>query len=283
MRGRARRIAGLVAGALALVLAPDCVQHERAGGSGGEGGSGGAAVAGESAVLWAATWKLTWDLDRTTPIEGGGFSVDNDLGYHVSVSSAWTVDHSVSFGACDPAQPDAGAALGLRFGIRSAFAHSDADPSAIEAMHPEDLANPTNAGPWPSVFPATRYCRAHWLVARPTAPLDAATDVDLEGRSVRVTGTWDLGGEPQPFEVDTWWPYGHSVELADATDPDALAEADADGEARVANVTVMRRLGAIFDGIDFAEASHDQIAGRLLDNLLTSSELHVELVKSDGG
>lgn len=268
-----------LAGALMLFFAPHCTVE-----AGSDGGAGGASMdeprdEEQGAVIGAAVWELTWDRSGVVDdASGSGWSVENDLGYRVHVTSGWILDHSVSLGPCEIPKTDGGAAwLPLRFGIRAAHAHDDADASAIEMMHAEDLTRLDDAGPWPSVFPKTRYCRAHWLVARATTPSDAPAGVDLGQTSVRVAGTWERDGEAHDFAIDTWWPQGHLQDLGDVTDPAEIAAARADGEARWAWITVRRRLGVLFDGIDFAVDSDDQVAGTLVDNLVSSAEMRVEL------
>jgi len=267
-----------ITGAALLVLTPDCA-IEAGSIAPGEG------AAAEGAVIGAAVWRLTWDTGRVVADERGrGWSVENDLGYRVRVASGWLVDHSVSLGPCVVPRPDGGAAwLPIRLGVRAAYAHEDADASAIEAMHAEDLTRLEDSGPWPSVFPEARYCRAHWLLARATKATDAPAGVDLAQTSIRVTGSWERGGVARPLSVDTWWPQGKVQELDGIADPDALAEARADGETRWAWITVRRQLGSLFDGIDFAVDSEDEIAGKLVDNVVSHAEMRVELRRPNGG
>jgi hypothetical protein len=150
-------------------------------------------------------------------------------------------------------------------------------------MFGEDLATAEAAGPWPTTFPAARYCRAHWLMARPTSEVDAPEGVDLEGRSAWITGTWERGGAAEAFEIDTWWPHGRLDAMSDVVDPEALAAARADKGAWVARVTVARSLGGLFDGIELAEASPEEIAGSVLSNLAEKAEIRVELWRPEGG
>lgn len=273
-----RAAAAVIAGAAILVLAPDCAVEV--------GSIAPAEGAGEpeGAVIGAAVWELTWDRSRVVADgRGSGWSVENDLGYRVHVGAGWLVDHSVSLGPCVVPQPDGGAAwLPIRVGVRAAYAHDDADASAIEAMHAEDLTHLQDSGPWPSVFPKARYCRAHWLLARATKATDAPEGVDLSQTSIRVAGTWERDGEAHPFSVDTWWPQGSLQDLDGIADPTAFAEARADGETRWAWITVRRRLGVIFDGIDFAVDSDDQVAGKLVDNLVSHAEMRMELRRPNG-
>lgn len=281
-----RLVPAAVAGALMLLFAPDCTLESAPPAAGGAGGEAVSAEAGEEGpVIGAAVWRLTWDRAGViADARGPGWSVVNDLGYQVHVVSGWVLDHSVSLGPCAPAQVDGGTSwFSLRFGIRSAFAHEDADASAIEAMHAEDLTHLGDSGPWPSVFPKTRYCRAHWLAARATAKTDAPAGVDLAQTSVRVSGSWERGGETGIVDLDTWWPQGALQDLADITDPTDFAAAVADGEARWAWVTVDRKLGSLFDGIDFAEDSEAEATGKLVDNLVSTATMRAELRAPNGG
>ncbi|MFT3763951.1 MAG: hypothetical protein QM820_00260 [Minicystis sp.] len=278
-----RAAASALAGAVMLVLAPDCTVEAPPSAPGGGGATTEAPRAEEAtapgAVIGAAVWRLAWDRSRVVADpRGPGWSVETDLGYRVRVVSGWMIDHSVSLGPCALPQPDGGASwLPIRFGIRSAHAHEDADASAIESMHAEDLVHLADAGPWPSAFPAARYCRAHWLVARATAKTDAPAGLDFAQTSVRVAGTWERDGETGAVSVDTWWPQGNVQDLADVTDPATLAEASADGEMRWAYIDVTRKLGVLFDGIDFATDSEDQVAGKLIDNLVSNARMKITL------
>jgi hypothetical protein len=285
MRLPRRRLLSLALGALALLFAPDCTREGAAlpgtgGGAAGNGGggAGGEAGAPEGVLLWGADWTLRWDLARVDLHPGGGWSVKTDLGYQVTLGAGWIVDHSVSFGPCVVPPDDAGASwIPFHLGVREARAHDSSDPSGIELSFADDLAHPADSGPWQSVFAPTRYCRAHWLVARATSALDAPPGVDLGGSSMQISGSWSRADESGPVAVDTWWPHGHLDDLAPLIDPAELAAARADGVSRVARVTVERPLGGMFDGIDFAAASNDQVAGLVLDNLAAQARLKVSL------
>lgn len=273
---KAPRAAALLAGLGALLLAPNCTSEQGAPGSGGAGGSGGSADPG--ALLRGTTWSLTWDQARVTRPEGGGWSVDTDSGYRVHVTSGWLVDYSVSLGLCDEGgQGGGGSALGRFFGVRSAYAHEDGNASTIDLQHAEDLTGSLEAHrPWSAAFPAARYCRVHWLAGRGDPRLDSPAGIDLQGLSLVLAGTWERDGARGDLAVSTWWPQGYLVDLDAVTAPGWPAAAS-DGEARVAEITVKRSLGSLFDGIDLARASDEELAGRVLENLALYTEATVEL------
>lgn len=281
-------LSGLVAGALALILTPSCALEQAT------PASSEAAVAREAqegAILWAAVWTLTWDKSRLEPAAAGAWSVKTDLNYRVELLSGWIVDHSVSFGPCDPgstsgAGGSGGGSSALRLfglGVREARAHEDSDPSAIESMYAEDLTKLEDAGPWPTTFAPVRYCRAHWLVGRATSALQGATEAapQIDGRSVRLAGKWERNGTSGSFEVDTWWPEGNLQDLEDLIDPAALAKAQADGGSFAARVSVKRDIGAVFDGIDFETAHQALLDGLVVENLAKNAEMDVELFRPD--
>jgi hypothetical protein len=285
---KGRRAATLLAFALALLLTPSCVGERGAPGSsgstgspgsGGSGGSGGSSAAG--ALIRGATWTLTWDTDRVSRAEDGhGWSVDTDRGYRVHVTSGWLVDYSVSLGLCDASGQGggggAGGALGSLFAVRAAYAHEDGNASTMDLQHAEDLTSDlTPHRPWSAAYAAARYCRVHWLAGRGDQRLDSPDGIDLQGQSLVLAGTWEQGGVLHELAVATWWPQGYLVDLR-ASAPD-------DGEARVAQITVKRSLGSLFDGIDLATATDAEIAGSVLENLAAHAEAKVTLWSLAGG
>jgi hypothetical protein len=228
-------------------------------------------------VVSAAVWTLAWDTEGVTFPEAGGLEVETDLGYHVHAGVARVLSHSVSFGPCDSAQGTTTAHRFFGLPIRAAHAHTDGtDPSSIETSLIEDLTHPGSTDVDSSFAPA-RYCRAHWLLARPMTKTSGPGDVSMDHRSLYVTGTFERGGAEKPLVVDTWWPEGRLVDLSDVVDESAYAAARDDGQARHAFVTVTRHLARMFDGIDFEVATADQIQGKMIDNLVGSADVEVKL------
>jgi hypothetical protein len=273
---KASRLAALLVGIGALLLAPSCTIEQGAAGANGAGGAGGSSDgAAKGALLRGATWSLTWDKAGVTPALEGGWTVSTDLGYRVHLTSGWLVDYSVSLGLCATGDQDGGpSALRRFFNVRSAQAHEDGNASTIDLQHAEDLTGSLEPRkPWSAGFPAERYCRVHWLAGRGDARVDAPDGIDLQGSSLVLAGTWEREGVRRDLAVSTWWPQGYLVDL------DALVDAKApdDGEARVAHITVKRSLGTLFDGIDLASATDEVLAGSVLENLAKHTEAEVEL------
>ena len=274
---KARWAATLLAGACALLFAPSCTGERGAPGSvgpsgaGGAGGSSGSSATG--ALIRGATWSLTWDTERVTHGEDGGWSVDTDRGYRVNVTSGWLVTYSVSLGLCDDSGQGGGGgggALGRLFGVRAAYAHEDGNASTMDLQHAEDLTGSLEPRrPWSAAFAAARYCRVHWLAGRADLHVDSPEGIDLQGQSLVLAGSWERDGVRRDLAVSTWWPQGYLVDL-EAAAPD-------DGEARIAQITVKRSLGSLFDGIDLASASDEQLAGSVLENLALHAESKVAL------
>ena len=275
---KAHRAAALLAGVVALLSAPSCTGERGApasNGAIGAGGAGGSSATG--ALIRGATWSLTWDTERVSRGEDGGWSVDTDRGYRVHVTSGWLITYSVSLGLCDAGgQGGGGGALGRLFGVRSAYAHEDGNASTMDLQHAEDLTGSLEPHrPWSAAFAAARYCRVHWLAGRADARIDSPEGIDLQGQSLVLAGDWERDGVRRDLSVSTWWPQGYLVDL-DAAAPD-------DGEARIAQITVKRSLGSLFDGIDLASVSDEQLAGSVLENLAAHAESRVELWSLTGG
>jgi hypothetical protein len=275
--------AAFATGALSLLFAPDCTapleDPESDGGSGtGSGAAAGGGAEEPAGVLLAASrWTLAWDQSGVVALQDGGFELETDLGYRVRVTSGRILIHNLSFGLCDPGAASAGSEGAFwSLPVRSAHAHDQSDPSTLEASLIEDLLDPHETELAGS-FPPARYCRAHWLLARPTSPTTGPADIAMANRSLVLTGTFERDGEAHDLAVDTWWPQGRLVDLEAAIAPEALAAARKDGRARHAFVTVTRHLGRLFDGIDFEATTDDQVAGLVIDNLVAGSEIHAEL------
>ena len=257
MRERISTCGRLLAGALALLFAPDCATDP------GDAESTAESALDESrgVVLSAAIWTLAWDRTGAAEVDGA-LEIDTDLGYRVRLDQARIVSHSVSLGQCDPPGSAPAESALWSLPVRSAHAHTEgADPSEIEASLIEDLL----AGPSTDVassFPPARYCRLHWLLARPMTATQGPADVPMEGRSVLLGGTFEKGGSTGSFDVDTWWPHGSLTDLWAALPIEEYEAARQDGRARHVFVTVTRRLGGLFDGIDFEQAGEDEIAGK---------------------
>ena len=275
----------ILVGFVSLLGAPDCGVPGGGDPGGGDGGLAGMVDGGGAVQLSVSSWLLTWDETGVTrgPAPLGGWRVTSNRGYTVHVDAGRIVNHTVTFGLCDPRRDagdaDGGSALGWpRLGVRAAAAHDDANPSALELSLEEDLANPASRGPFPSGFPAAAYCRALWLVGRAADANGNPLEPGAVAYSVWIEGTWERAGARGAISLRTWWPEGRLVELADAvTDRAALTSAIGDGKARRAEVTVERHLGTLFDDIDLATATPELLADGVLGNLVRRAAVRVAL------
>lgn len=260
------RSVSAVVGAVCLLLTPHCTSNDVA--PDAERSAG--------VTLASASWSLTWDRARVSEHPSGGWSVVTDLGYAVHVTRGWVVDQSFAFGPC--VVPDAGARRVPTLAVRAAHAHGEDDPSTLTVFAVEDLVALADTDPFPALFAPTKYCRAHWLVAR--AIESPATHLRREalGSSLHVDGAWSRGAEAGEVHIDTWWTHGRLVDLAATT----VGGLPSDDVARAARVTVTRNAGAMFDGIDFAQANHREVAWGVLDRLTETATVSVTLREQVG-
>ena len=263
---RARTLKAALLGALGAACsgAPDA---EPAGGAAAD-----PADSARGLLLSEVQWSLEWDRARVEPA-AAGWATLTDLGYRVRLESGWIVDYGLSLGTCATPAGDTLDAANWAASI----------DAAVMPMHAEDLAHPSDLGLGPRAFTAWRYCWAHWLLARASESVDAPREASLVGTSLRIDAIWARSGDSGERHVETWWPRGTLVELTALADPDELDAARRDGEPRAAYITVKRDLGALFDGVDFAAASDEVVAARLLENLVARSRLSIGLAAPSSG
>lgn len=223
---------------------------------------------GESAGIEVATVRhvLDWDLSRVEPADGGAVEITNDLGLTFRVTSGYLVTYSVALVPC-PTE----VALLERvhdFLIPSAFAGhgGETDPSALSVPHVEWLSDLSRAELETVTFHATRYCNAHYLVARSTGSVTGA-GVESVDVALSVEGSVIGMGGDDPFRWTTT--------LADGVIVPLSVDDDAGPDAREVTVTTVRRLGPLFDGIDPGSQSSAQIERALLTNLTDHVQVHI--------
>ena len=272
---KAHRAAALLAGVVALLFAPSCTgepgRWNRTDRSDPAAPADPALIGG---LIRGATWSLTWDTERVSRVEDGGWSVDTDRGYRVHVELGWLTTYSVSLGLCDaavraamaaPAGARSGAFSGCDRRMRTRMATPRPWISSTPRISP-GASSRTGPGPRRSRRRATAgpLARGARRPARRLARRDRSP-----GSEPGPRGRWERDGVRGDLAVSTWWPQGYLVDL-DAAAPD-------DGEAKIAQITVKRSLGSLFDGIDLASATDEQVAGSVLENLALHAESKVEL------
>jgi hypothetical protein len=269
-RGDGGLFAALAVGLVALLVTPSCSDDASTVAS-----HDSATQAPDGAWFRGATWDLVWDREGVE-WRRDGWSVVTNLGYRVDVTTGWLVNYSVSLGSCDSAATSRRPFFDL--GIRNALAHATDDPSTLTMQHAENLARPEDSTWWSTAFPAQRYCRAHWLVARATAAVDAPPEAMLPERSLQLQGAWSRGTKSGLIDIDTWWPRGTLRDLSAITPTSELAHAsEANEPASVVSIRVERTLRTLFDGIDFETESAAVIADAVLVNVTARATMRAHV------
>ena len=231
-----------------------------------------------------AEYLLTYAWGEAEPLEGGGWTTVNDLGYRVEVELGYLVSYSASLSPCTPAgtadtSSSTTASLGERLLGRlmlpgTAFAGhaSAADPSQIEAPTLEDLALPTDRSFGATEFEPADYCWVHYLAAQadedtPSLPADA----EMEGATLYLEGqVWIDDAHAEPFTLRATTASGVLVDLrqAPSDDPSAAGEA--------ATLTVVRDLAHAFDGFDFATDDPAELDRLVLRHLVQEATVELQ-------
>lgn len=239
------------------------------------------ADAPQGVELSSAEYLLTYAWGEAEPLEGGGWTTVNDLGYRVEVELGYLVSYSASLSPCTPADTSTSttASLGERLlgGLllpQTAFAGhaSVADPSQIEAPTIEDLALPTDRTFGAIDFEPADYCWVHYLAAQadedtPSLP----TDAEMEGATLYLEGqVWIDDAHAEPFSLRATTASGVLASLREAApdDPSAAAEA--------ASLTVVRDLAHAFDGFDFATDDPAELDRLVLRHLVQEATVELQ-------
>ena len=220
-------------------------------------------------TLHTIRWALDWDLDGVewTP---DGISITNDLGVTFVVAGGVLLDDSLVAVPCADTVADVGWERWLGVGSAHADHSAFADPSSFEEHQIEPLAAPAARTLGDRSFDPTSYCTVHWLVAR----ADEGTEsdgVDLSGVALSLQARWSGPDGEGALSFETEWTNGALLDLT-------IEEARQSGEAVAAEITVVRSLGGLFDGVDPATQSELAIAWSVLENLMAGSRLRVEVL-----
>lgn len=228
-------------------------------------------------------YTLRWDTgQRVEAQDTGGWAVTNDQGYRVEVHKAFLINYSAELVECLPESttqttrwwrwlwPEQVAWAG----------HGDEEdnPSAVSISTVErfDSLQPVAFGQ--AKVEPLRYCNAHYLVARSdTGTQGLPTDIDLEGISLHIEGTFAAdGAAPSPFTIHTGlatavlqdiYAQGH---MGDAAHTVALDSGQGNTQ-----VDIHRSAETLFDGVDFATADDRTLARSVLRNLHQNIQIHI--------
>jgi len=228
-------------------------------------------------------YRYEWAWGDATPTPGGGWTVVNNLGYSVRVTSGHVTSYTLQLVPCeDNADDERDLAMrslwrGL-VGIPTARAgHSEIapDPSLLSAMHVESLTNPQELTTEPIVVLDHRYCRVHYVLGPADADaLGIASAQEMTGITLLLEGSVQGPNENHstPFRIETDLGIGTFVDWA------PLDPAVVDMASQGALVVVRRTLGTIWDHVDFDTQEETEIAWFVLQNIMdsTRAEVHVE-------
>ncbi len=225
--------------------------------------------AGANPVLDGVTWGLDWDLGEVEYTEAG-WAITNDLGFTFVLEEGWLVDYSLTLVPCADSVADAGWERFL--GIE--LAHADHsifdDPSQVQPQHPEALAAPGFEIVDSLSFSAARYCSVHWLVARADDGVSAPDGTDLSNIALSLTARWEGAETSGVLDLSTEWTNGVLMDLT-------VPESGVTDEPTHAQVTVVRSLAGLFDGIDPTVSTELEAAWVLLTNLVEQAEVRYEV------
>lgn len=259
------RVAGLVRGLVLGGLLAGCAEERR------------------------VVYSFEWDLAGVTrPASGAGWEIVTDLGYRVRLDTGYLSSHSAELVECeDRAQPLALLVSGLFPTLvpRPAFAGHVLSPNPL-AFHTSHVESIVAAAPTTTsriVVGGRRYCGVNYLVARADASAAGLpADLDMVGKSLYVAGMYGFpGAVPEPFAIASTVASGRRVGIFS---PGASGGDGQRGELDTASgdavVRIRRRLGSLFDGVDFAHQPRSDWAHGILANLV--DDLSVVCATADG-
>ena len=222
-----------------------------------------AVTEGDPIVREEVRYTLDWDWGEARKHPSGGWTAVNDLGYSVHVTGGKVVTRGLELMPCHT-MPMASPAALLRELLMPLTAHAGhgsllPNQSKITTSYEEDLANPSATYLESRVVTHPEYCQAHYLIARPkgTAPGTSALE---------AVGSWSRApdGERQPFQFASPAAYG---QVKDLPAPSSIVGG--------VDVTVVRSLQTMFDGIDFAATEPAAVGSRIARTLVADAKIEV--------
>jgi hypothetical protein len=240
-------------------------------------------------------YHLNWDLDRVSFTDDGkSWQLVTDRGYTVTLSRGLFVNYSVELIPCDPPKaltPIEPTAARSWFAVPSALAgHSLLDLNAARILPhlAESLLQPQDSTAGSALPGQAEYCGAHYLVARAQkgATFDEG-DEDIMGKSLIIKGSYRKADDDSetPFEFQSsaangrFWKVGEGLPgwKEPRSEADLAIETVFNNETSDADVTVTRKLGSLFDEVDFEAMSPRAISWVVLRNLLATAQLTISV------
>jgi hypothetical protein len=206
--------------------------------------------------LAQSAWTLDWDLDGLDLETSGAWSVETDLGFEVRIDQGALFSYALSLAPCTVSSRTLQPSL-----VATAWAgHGEVDPAQQVVALVESLTLPNASDIAPISFPASEYCGVHWLVAHGEITPDAPQS------SLQVHGIWARGEQGGNIGIDTQFAHALLTDFGPTS-----------GSGRRAEITLVRPLESMFDGIDFTHQSDDVLAWAALENLTAQARVQVTL------
>lgn len=223
---------------------------------------------GDPIVREEVRYTLDWDWGDAKRAVSGGWTVETDRGYVVHVESGRLVTRNLELIPCH-ALPPPKAAWMKWLGPKPAFAgHSSLAPneSKISESYEEDFGAPERRFIERRTVTDPEYCRAHYLVARPSGTAPGAAALELRG-------TWSVpgGSGATEFRIRSAAAFGQFVDLTSENGGPQAWLSIVGG----IDVTVRRPLGELFDGIDFADSNHSDLGVKIMRRLVSNTRIVV--------
>lgn len=228
-------------------------------------------------------YRLDWDHTRLEATPEGTWATTTDRGYRVTLTRGWLTSYQMSMVPCwliegtgariAPGDDTGRSPLHRLWSLIGGVAHAghddEPDPSLIDASRVEVLADLASSAFGAVRVPAETYCKTHYVAARSDDDTTGMpSGIDYDRITMHLEGTWALAdGTPTAFTVRTALAAGKNLALL----PVGGVEGDdlrLDPSTGGFEVTVYRRPGGWFDGIDFANIADEEAIDRaVLQNL----------------
>ena len=225
---------------------------------------------GDPILREAVRYTLDWDWDGAAKVPSGGWETRNDLGYTVRVEAGRLVTRNLELVPCHWTA-GAGPQARLMEWLRPATAwagHSSLMPneSKISSSQEEDLASPARSFLETRTVTDPEYCKAHYLIARPTGSGPGTL-------AMEASGTWNRSGQDagNPFRIQSAAAYGQILGLTDSSGGAIDRRLIVGG----IDLTVRRSLATMFDSIEFASGEPDRHGMQAMRNLVSDTKIEV--------
>ncbi len=220
---------------------------------------------GDAIEVASVAYQLDWDRTGAQQT-ADGWAITTDLGYRVFLEAGTVVTYHATLAPCEETTV-ASRLLGLALGAPAWADHAVVDdPSLVLASAAEDLVAGQALVLDPGTIETAEYCGFNWLLARG----DEGTV--YEGTTLALQAVWQApDGAWGELAVQTDWADGRLLDWVDL-DTTGLEPNDAPYDLEL---VVERDLGRLFDEIDLATATDNEVPWALLENLLDHARVEV--------